>query len=111
MSLETEHAERFGRDGEGRADGAPRDHAYAMVQLVAEVRERVLFEARAGAEQIRLAHPELISLWEASTRRESASFEEQIAGYVQRVSDDFADLIDADELKRLQRIFDTGRED
>ncbi len=110
MSLETEHAERFGREGESRADQHTRDHAAAMVNLVAEVRERVMLEARVGAEQIRLAHPELIERFEIATRTKSASLEEQIAGYVERISDDFGDLIDSDELARLEAIVETGRD-
>lgn len=111
MSLSS-HDGRFDDErGGDRVDPMVRDDAAAAVQLVAEIRERILLEARAGAEQIRQRFPKLIDCWEVWSKSETASPEEQIQGYVECVSDCFGDLIDSDELRRLEHIADTGRDE
>lgn len=100
MSLEIGFEHRFPNTVKG--------DAAKLVAIVAEERERLLLAAQAAAERIRQAHEALIDPWESSTRKNTATPEEQIAGFIQCVSDNFGDLIDSDELERLQTIADTG---
>lgn len=79
--------------------------------------EAAKLEAQICAETIRTADPTFIDRWERWSRKPTASIDEAIVGFLERVSegadimsDALADLTDEGALEVSRRIAKTGRE-
>lgn len=108
MSLSED--DRFDHEGDVRVDEATRREADLALAQVNALRERFLLEASAFAAGVRAISPRLINRWEISTRSDSQTLDEAIAGFIQRVSENADDLVDRDEVERLTAISETGED-
>ena len=91
-----------------RADGIARQEAQNAVDLVEASRQRIREFVRAEADRIALEFPRLIDVKCRRTPSFPLQVDEAIEGFVDCVSDNFSDLLDADELEAARHIVETG---
>lgn len=106
MSLEID--DRFEGEGDYRATGAERQDAQNALDLIDASRQRIRDFVRAEADRIALEYPRLIDVKCRRTPQFALQVDEAIEGFVDIVSDDFSDLLDADELESTKHLAETG---
>jgi len=103
--------ERWRGEGETRVDEWTRLDAGAQVAKLDALREKFRREAWGFADAIKKLNPDFLDRWEVSTRRKSMTHAEAIAGFVERIDDQIADLIDFAEVEAQRAIAETGRDE
>lgn len=87
-----------------------REEAEKLAKLGA-LRERFLLEAACFAAGVAAIDPKLINRWELATRSDTLTQPEAIQGFLECVTSCVADLIDHDEVERLDNISTTGSDE
>lgn len=102
--------DRF-RDEGGYATQLERDDLREQVGLVEALKQSLMLKAAEVSEAARQLNPELIDRWDTARRTQSLTVEQAISDFIANVEASWNDLIDHTEVRRLERIADTGSDE
>jgi hypothetical protein len=102
--------DRFDHEDSAICPARRKEEAEKLAKLGA-LRERFLLEASVFAHGIAALDKSFIDRWELATNRDSMGQAEAIEGFIQKITENVADLIDHDAVEASQRISELGSDD